>query len=221
MKKNDKIWPDSEFNYRLSNDIKRTQQFKQDIKFIESFICMKNKKILDIGCSTGEFLKDYSKNNDIYGMETNKLAIRIASKYLSFDKDIFNTKNYFDIIIYRGTIQHIRDYEIYIQESYKALKKNGYIFFISTPNLDSPAFKIINDIYFLNKDYVFFWPSEKKLIELLKSYKFNFLHISFPYFKSPYANYISDHIKYIYSLVTKKKLKYAFYKNMMNIVFTK
>ena len=80
---------------------------------------------------------------------------------------------------------------------------------------------ILWTIYFLNKDYVFFWPSEKKLIELLKSYKFNFLHISFPYFKSPYANYISDHIKYIYSLVTKKKLKYAFYKNMMNIVFTK
>ena len=99
-------FPDTYFDQRRNNDYKRQEQFILDGKLIKKY--RKTGKICDIGCSTGEFLRALKWNSeDCYGMEINKTAKEKAREYVSFDKDIYNSESYFDIIVMRGTLQHI------------------------------------------------------------------------------------------------------------------
>lgn len=115
---------------------------------------LQNKKVLDIGCFTGDFLQLLQqKNADVYGVELQKDAVRIANKKLPgriYQADImsfkFPQKNY-DIITLLGLIEHVSDPAKLIKRSYELLNKNGVIM-IQTPNSSS----------FLAKTMKKYWP---------------------------------------------------------------
>ena len=76
-------------------------------------------------------------------MEISEYAIEKAiANGISFDKDINSEKDFFDIIIFRGTIQHLDHPFLYIEKAYKALRKGGYVFYLATPNINSLYYKI-------------------------------------------------------------------------------
>ena len=108
-------WTNTYFESRLNNDPKRNLQFELDEKYIKSFV--KNGIICDIGCSTGEFIRSINWNGNIYGMEINDYAKKEASDIISFEKNIFTENNFFDAIIFRGTIQHV-------DEPFRMIKKS-------------------------------------------------------------------------------------------------
>jgi SAM-dependent methyltransferase len=140
---------------------------------------------------------------------------------ISFERDLFNTTNYFDLIVFRGTIQHLPDPFGYIHMAYEALKKGGYIVFLATPNANSAVYKFFNTLPALNSQLNFYIPSNVTLSNILKNNEFEVLEIERPYLNSPYANPILDHIKFIYCLITRKKPNFAFWGNMMNIIARK
>ena len=209
------------FEKRQFNDPKRLKTFDLEKTFLLNFTNLKG-RVCDVGCSTGEFLEHICWEGERYGMEISDFAVEKAKETgISFDKNILNSQDFFDIIIFRGTIQHLPDPFYYIQKSFESLKSNGFIVFLSTPNTNSLVYKIFNDFHFLNKKLNFYVPSDIQLINLCNNYGFELIETEYPYFNSPYSNFIFDYFKFIISVFSMKQLKFSFHRNMMNLAFKK
>jgi 2-polyprenyl-3-methyl-5-hydroxy-6-metoxy-1,4-benzoquinol methylase len=133
--------------------------YAQFVKILEQKLKEKNqtlanKKVLDVGCFTGDFLKLLKqKKADVYGVELQKEAVEIANKKFPgriYRADVttfkFPQKKY-DIITLLGLIEHVPDPLPLIKRSYQLLNKNG-ILMIQTPNSGS----------FLAKTMQKYWP---------------------------------------------------------------
>lgn len=212
-------YPEEYFKNRLGNDSKRTASFQLESEFINRHI--DRGVLIDIGCSTGEFLDVLKWDGEKYGMEISDYAVDIAKKKgIRFDKDILSDENYFDLIIFRGTIQHIETPLLYIQKSFNALKKGGYIVFLATPNADSICYRLFKTLPFLDPPNNYFIPSETTLQQILVNFGFQIIEKIFPYLKSPYAKPLTDHIKFILRCLGIKT-KFAFWKNSMELIAKK
>jgi SAM-dependent methyltransferase len=215
------LYDSSYFENRKFNDKRRLLSFEQEKKFLEKYMPLTG-VVCDIGCSTGEFLSAIRWSGPKYGMEVNNEAITLAKKTgISFEKDIQTEKEFFDSVIFRGTIQHLPDPFNYIQKSYDALKKGGYIVFLATPNANSWVYKIFNTLPALVPKLNFYIPSDKNLSNILQNYDFELIDINRPYLDSPYSKPALDHLKFIRCLATRKKPNFAFWGSMMDIIAVK
>lgn len=217
---NTNTYDDEYFKNRFNNDDKRLKSFKQEFHFMDKFF-KRNGKICDVGCSTGEFLINYNWSGEKCGMEVNNNAI-LESKNngIMFEKNILNQRNYFDVIVFRGTIQHLPSPFEYIEKAFLSLKKGGHIVFLATPNANSIYYKMFNDLPALDKDRNFYIPSDKTLITICQNYGFKLVDKSYPYLSSPYSSPLIDHAKFIYSLFFKR-MDFPFWRSMMNLIFIK
>ena len=103
----------------------------------------KGKKLLDIGCGMGEFLKissDYGM--DPLGIDLNRTTTDYITSnygYKTLNKLITQEtfeENSFDFIVLSHVIEHVQDPNKLIKIIYKILKPGG-IFIMATPNADS------------------------------------------------------------------------------------
>ncbi len=211
----------SYFKFRNLNDKKRLKSYELEKKFLNRYINFKG-KICDVGCSTGEFLNYLQWQGETYGMEINKYAIKKAKKSgFKFNKNILNKSNFFDVIIFRGTIQHIEQPFYYLRHAYKALKKGGYLFILQTPNIDSVHYRLFKDLPALDKDANFYLPGYKNIVQICKIFKFNHCGTNFPYLNSGYENPFYDLVCFILKFFKIYKKNISFPGNMMNLVFKK
>ena len=128
---------------RFDNDKKmkwRQDQYLQDIRFLESFI--ESGKILDVGCNGGFFLGAFSDSYEKYGIEIDPEAVAYANENYDFDIRLerFGEDNFendsFDLVIFRGVIEHMFDPKSALDRAWEVLKPGGKIFFAATPNID-------------------------------------------------------------------------------------
>ena len=208
------------FKKRNLNDVLRVKAFDAEKSLVEKYVSSGN--ILDVGCSTGEMIEFYDWNGDCFGMEIVDYAIQEAKKKgINFEKDLTNTENFFDVIIFRGTIQHVDTPFLYIKNAMKALKPNGFLIFLATPNANSIYFKIWKTLPFLDMPSVtYFIPHEKWFIQAVKNFGFVLKEKRFPYLASPYARPLRDHFKFFLKLFGFK-VKFPFWKNSMELIFQK
>jgi|TARA_Y200000002_G_C22662483_1_gene656416 SAM-dependent methyltransferase len=218
--KNNKF-PNDYFLDRQGNNKLRLKQFELDKKFITRY--KKKGTICDVGCSTGEFLSHIKWEGEKYGMEINQFAKKIASSFINFEKNIFTEKNFFDLVIFRGTIQHVDDPFYMIRKTYKALKEDGYIIFLATPNIESILYKLKNTlpVFHNYEDTIYYRPSYRALTNLLKNYNFEVIEVNFPYLNTPYCNFVGDHLKFLKNFFSKNFYPHPFWGSMMNIVAKK
>ena len=102
---------------------------------------LNNKKILDIGCGTGEFLKNYHDlKNQCLGIDIQqnfklKNKIGFTLKNTDIKNFINNNKKKFDIIFIFEFLEHLNlsDREFLFKNLFRLLNKNSLIF-ISTLN---------------------------------------------------------------------------------------
>jgi 2-polyprenyl-3-methyl-5-hydroxy-6-metoxy-1,4-benzoquinol methylase len=216
-----KLYSDTYFKKRYLNDNTRIKSFQKEKYFIKKYTSI-NKKVCDVGCSTGEFLKSIEWKGPKYGVEINKKAIREAKKNgINFNKDIRNTSNFFDVVIFRGTIQHLDDPFNYLAHTYSCLKKGGLVFFLATPNINSLHYKLFQDLPALDQKRNFYLPSKSSLINLMEIYNFKFIESEYPYLNSGYDKPLVNFLCFILKIFGLYKKDIPFPGNMMNLVFKK
>ena len=216
-----KLYSDAYFNNRFLNDSTRIKSFQKEKFFIQKFTGL-NKNVCDVGCSTGEFLKSIKWSGPKYGLEVNERAILEAKKNgIRFNKNILNISNFFDVVIFRGTIQHLDNPFNYLARTHSSLKKGGLVFFLATPNINSLHYRLFQDLPALDTKRNFYLPSKKSLIDLMKIYNFKFVGCEYPYFNSGYDRPLMDLLSFFLKFFGLHNKNIPFPGNMMNLVFKK
>lgn len=196
-------------------DKKRECSYTQEYKRIKRYI--QNGKVLDIGCGMGNFLNVFDEEWDKYGIEISDFATNEAKKngikIIDYSKEY---KNFFDVIIFRGVIQHL-DTPLYtLKQAISMLKSGGYLIFLATPNSNSIYYKFFGTLPMLDDKRNLLIPSDLMMKNILKNFGFEIKKIYYPYIGSPYASPVLDHLKFIANCFGFK-YKFSFWKNMMEI----
>jgi len=126
------------------------------------------KSVLDIGCSSGDFLEKLPNQYRKTGIDINKLAVQNAnSKNIeAFEVDFnnFESNQKYDFIRTFHVIEHVEDYHQFFKQLSRYSK--GYVA-IATPNSDSLSRKIFGNYWsgFFDKTHftIFDLKSIKKL----------------------------------------------------------
>jgi 2-polyprenyl-3-methyl-5-hydroxy-6-metoxy-1,4-benzoquinol methylase len=111
---------------------------KKKVSLLDSFET-EEKKVLDVGAGTGDFLNSCKKSNwEIFGVEPSLDAIKIAAKknvFLKQNVSEFHQKK-FDVITLWHVLEHIENLTEYIASIKKLLKENGTLV-VAVPNYKS------------------------------------------------------------------------------------
>lgn len=178
-------------------------------------------KIFDVGCGLGLFLDLFdSAKWEKYGVDISDVAIAQARTRGIKVKDYESGYEYpdesFDVIVFRGTIQHIDTPFAVIKKCTALLKSGGIMAFLSTPNSNSICYKLFGTLPFLNPEHNFLIPSDTMLRNVLKNLGLNIVEIRFPYLETPYARPLRDHIYFLLRCFGIP-VTFAFWHNIMEI----
>jgi 2-polyprenyl-3-methyl-5-hydroxy-6-metoxy-1,4-benzoquinol methylase len=231
------IYYENNIKRRFDNEQKmkdREVQYVQDKNFLENYIS--SGKVLDVGCNGGFFLSILSKDFKKYGLEIDGEAVSYArNNYPLFDirkenigADSFDSGT-FDLIIFRGVIEHMYDPISVLRRADKLLKSDGKLFFCATPNLDS----ICADIY---RDKWNLWHpiqhinifNVKTLHKIIGVENYRLTHVDYPYVGTPYENLNDDYNQLQKDINLKNSKEWnsvlkspPFWGNMMSVIFNK
>lgn len=211
----------------------RFEQYKIDKKFLLKNISKhKNLKIVDIGGGGGEFLSIFPKRFEKFLLEISSDAKNYAKKKYKINlinESLYETiiKNKFDVVMMRGVLEHFTDPRKALLKSIQILKKNGFLYITSTPNISSICaqvyrenwrlFNPLDHLYYFNVDML-----EKLLKNIAKVKCVNYF-----YEETPYANpkkdndYIIEDIKKIQKNIKIIRPSPPYHRNMMTVIFKK
>lgn len=113
--------PSSYWSYGLERRLNLTKQF----------VNFKEKKVLDVGCGVGMFLKKFRElGADVYGVDIDKEKIEIAKKQftnvqISGGENIPFVNNNSDVVWLHEVLEHVNDDQKTIEECMRVLKGGG------------------------------------------------------------------------------------------------
>jgi SAM-dependent methyltransferase len=208
------------FDKRLHNDPKRARQFLLEAEFMRRYVW--GGRILDVGCSTGEFLETIRWPGERFGVEISAHARRIAEQAgISFDLNLFNVAEFFDCVVFRGTIQHIDEPFRFIKYANRALRTGGHLFFLATPNQNSPLYRLKKRLPFTTPHLNFYVPDDITLPNALHNLGYDVLELRFPYLGTPYCSPVRDHLRFVRNVFSTRFHPHAFWRSSMEIAAQK
>ena len=158
-------------------DVKPNPEEDNKLKDIYKF--KQNGKLLDIGCSVGDFLHKAKYFYDVEGVEVNPHTSAYAKKYFQVYTDYLDNLNLeqkYDIVTLHQILYGVPDNVSLLKDIHKVLNDDG-ILYINTPNSDSYAMKLFggkcNHLYGYTSLNIF---NKKSLEELaqLSGFKVSF-----------------------------------------------
>ena len=212
----------------------REIQYVQDKEFLQRFVS--SGKVLDVGCNGGFFLAALDDEFEKFGLEIDEEAVSYAhNNYPAYDirrewigEDSF-LKESFDLIIFRGVIEHMYDPKSALIRASELLKPKGKIFFCATPNLDSfcadfyrEKWNLWHSIQHIN---IF---SINTLHQLIGKDSYDVISTDYPYLDTPYENQKKDYKKITEDILHKNEDNWShveksppFWGNMLSVIFQK
>ncbi len=216
------LYPPEYFTNRNMTDERRLESFKQEAHWMALNGVSFDGTVCDVGCSTGEFLEAIGWSGERYGMEVSAEARYFARRRgIRFRQNITNQQDFFDVVIFRGTIQHVDEPFRYTRCAFDALKPGGHIVFLQTPNADSLVYRLWRDLPALEWPRNFYIPSVKTLGNALLNAGFTLTALRKAYWLSPYANPGMDHLKFVAQFFRKTRPRFAFPGNMFDLIARK
>lgn len=226
-------------NYRLHHqaiDIqganeKRSKQYRIDAQKLLRF--KDSGSVLDIGCSTGAFLrelKDLGQFSLLKGIDLDDSAITRARalhpgiEFKQTDIESFDESDPFDLIVFRGVFQY-QSHELVqnLEKLGRLLKPDGVLAVLSWPHSDSVVFNLLGSKWSLYE------PMEHKLFGnsstahyIANRFGFEIIDLEFPYEKTVYASPAED-LKAVNGLISGEQTERspAFYGNIIEVVLKK
>lgn len=184
------------------NDL-RKKQYRIDAKFLSQYT-NDSSKLLDVGCSSGEFINEINNHCDVSllsGIDIDVSAIDEAIKKYS---DIANFENEdllsisgdkrFDLIIFRGTFQYL-DQNLHkaISKVKTILNQNGKIIIYSLPSYDSFIYYLLKDKWSLFHPEMSLMFNEKSFRHLCHIHSLDIEYFNYPYLGDIYSNIKKDY----------------------------
>jgi SAM-dependent methyltransferase len=159
----------------------------QDNKLIDIYRIKKEGRLLDIGCSVGDFLQKAKFFYHVEGVEVNPTSASIAKQFFTIHQGFLhelNLKEPFDIVTLHQILYGISNPVNLLKEIRKILKRDG-ILYINTPNADSYAMDLFggksNHLYGYATQNVFNYSSLERLAEMtgfkIKTFRTEWLDI--------------------------------------------
>lgn len=217
----------------LANDDKRLQReqmYELEFSFIDK--CTGTCSVLDVGCSGGYFLDVFKKRGyQTQGVELGAEGAReCGKKHDVFQGDFSNMEfdRKFDLVVFRGVIEHIPLPKTYLEKAMSVLSEDGVIFITSTPNIESLPAKIFQDKWRLHNPFahlIHFSP--KHFDEFFAERHFDKLGEHFFYEETPYADPEKDILTLAQGIEWRRKgeeidfLSPPFYGVMMSVAYRK
>lgn len=215
----------------------RKIQYKEDVSTLiallekSSINVNGNLSIIDIGCSSGEYLESMPKFWSKFGFEVNPAIIQILknkkNEFIFYD-NLETVSEKFDIITMRGVIEHLTDYEVLLRFFANNLKKDGFLFISATPDFNSPCAVIYKENWsqVVAPEHINQFTAASLQILLAKA-NLVLKSLIYPYFEGPYQNWDLDKKLFLTNLgkqtkcVSKEELRHPFPGNMMTALFQK
>jgi len=194
-------------------------------------------KVLDVGCGSGKFLSCFPKTRyKRYGVEYGREAVMEAQKlvgegvvYEGALHDVGFIEKEFDLIIFRGVVEHLPNPRQTLDKACSIIKKGGFIFLTSMPNLDCVCSDLYRTKWTQHREYehiVHF--SKNHFRKYFEDLGFREVFDKELYWETPYANPQKD----IFEVAEALKLKAAgqsltgkvsppFWGNVLSLVFRK
>lgn len=230
-----KYWGNYLSRVHLANEElvnQRQLMYKLEFDYINNFVKNNDShKVLDVGCSRGDFLEFFKEGYECFGVEYGHEAASEASKkYKVWEGEfpLIDIEEKFDLIIFRGVLQYVPYPKDYLNKAKNLLNQNGCIYITSTPNMNSFAFNLFLENFRLPVNYVdFIGYSPKIFDEYFLKYNFEKSGEYYFYEDTPYANFEKDISQIAQAIQCKKsgiKIDFkapSFWGNMMSLVYRK
>ncbi len=122
----------------------------------------------------------------------------------------------FDLIVFRGVLQHLDNPFGDLREAKWALAPEGMLAILAQPDADSLCYRLFRELPALDAPRNWWIPGEKELVNVLHKLGFCRMEILHPYWGGPYARPLHDFTSFALRLLGIKR-KFAFPGNMMEV----
>jgi hypothetical protein len=159
-----------------------------------------------------------------YGVEISEHAIPKARARGICVKDYQVGYDYpdesFDVILFRGTIQHLDMPFAVIKRCTALLKKGALMAFLSTPNANALCYRLFGTLPFLSPELNYWIPSDTTLPNVLRNFGLTVTQMRYPYMETPYAKPVRDHFLFLVRCFGVK-VSFPFWGNILECYATK
>ena len=192
---------DESYFQAYRHDPKREQCYRAEAARIAA-MKPQGGRIFDVGCGLGGFLAHVDGAMwEKYGVDISDVAIARAREQgitvKEFDEGYDYPESFFDVIVFRGTIQHLDTPFAAMKRCVALLKPGGLMAFLSTPNANSLYYKLFGTLPFLNPRLNFYVPSDLTLRDALTNFGLQVIQVRYPYLETPYARPLRDHVVFL------------------------
>lgn len=204
------------FNQYYVGDKQREEMYRQEYKRILERV--QPGRVLDVGCGVGGLLATFDDRWEKFGYEPSEFAADRASKKGIKMLHTLNDLDFesMDVVIFRGTLQHIAFPMSSLAQAEGILKHGGLLVVLATPDTDSLVYRIWRNLPALDapRNWVLFGGTF--LSNILARLGFVDVEVLHPYLGTPYASPLRDFVKFVVSLFFGWR-KFAFPGNMMEV----
>jgi SAM-dependent methyltransferase len=178
-------------------------------------------RVIDYGCGIGDFL-NYFVGWVRYGVEISEYAAGVAqSKGVTIIKADYDASPiYANLVIFRGTLQHIDQPFDALRWAHYQLRPGGLLAILAQPNADSLVYRLFGDLPALDWPRNYWIPGKRELCNVLEHIGFTVQDVIYPYRGGPYAAPARDTWRFIQRLFGRR-VKFAFPGNMMEVYAVK